>query len=172
MSSQREKFATSYLIFGLIRGLNFEIENDIRQVLKNNELTFPGFRVLWILYFDPNISMKELTFLAQTNISNVFRQLMKLKEDELVIIENDDDARIKKLSLTEEGKNIVQHFITINTTDSILQIMHVIDKIPKQDLQTFVEVSSFLSDELIGKKFGEFITKSSSDIISEPTSKT
>ncbi|MGJ9386232.1 hypothetical protein [Salipaludibacillus sp. CF4.18] len=47
MSLQREEFAKSYSIFALIRGLNYVIENDIRQVLKNNELTFPGFRVLF-----------------------------------------------------------------------------------------------------------------------------
>ncbi|MGJ9386165.1 MarR family winged helix-turn-helix transcriptional regulator [Salipaludibacillus sp. CF4.18] len=169
MSLQGEEFAKSYSIFALIRGLNFVIENDIRQVLKNSELTFPGFRVLWILYFDSNISMKELTYLAQTNISNVFRQLTKLKEEGLVVIVKDHDARIKKISLTEEGTRIVQNFIEKNTNDSELQIVYLIEKISEEDFYKFIEVSSFLSNELLGKQFSEFVSKSSTEILSDST---
>ncbi|MDF0726420.1 hypothetical protein PY093_06795 [Cytobacillus sp. S13-E01] len=171
MDISREQFANSYVAFAFIRGLNFVIENDIRQVLKNNKLTFPSFRILWILYFDTNITMSDLTYLAQTNISNVFRQLIKLKEDGLVVIENGNDARTKKISLAKDGRKLVQDFIDENSRNSDLQIVQLIDRVSKEDFSKFIKVSSLLINELIGKPFSEFVTKSLTEIVSKPTSK-
>jgi DNA-binding MarR family transcriptional regulator len=172
MTKSREHFANSYILYAFIRGLNFSIENDIRKVLKNNDLTFPSFRILWILYFDPNISMSALTYLAQTNISNVFRQLTKLNEDGLVMIESGSDARTKKVSLKEEGRRVVDNFIDKNTTSSDLEIVHLIDSIPKEDLSKFIELSLLMSKELVGEPFNNFITKSTIDILNKSTSST
>jgi DNA-binding MarR family transcriptional regulator len=162
-----EHFANSYIFYGLIRGLNFAIENDIRKDLKSNELTFPSFRILWILYFDSNISMSSLTYITQTNISNVFRQLTKLNEDGLVTIESGEDARIRTISLTGAGRKVVDKFIYKNTTSSELEIVHLIDKITKEDLSKFIEVSLLITQELLGEPFSKFITQSTNEILNK-----
>ena len=169
MGLPKENFTNSYIVYAFIRGLNFVIENDIRRTIKNEELTFPGFRILWILYFHTTLRMSELTFLAQTNISNVFRQLTKLKEVGLVVIENGDDARTKKIALTKDGRDIVKHFLATQTSQPELEITQFIENIPKEDLSAFIKVSTLLSNELIGPNFTNFVTKSVKDILSPST---
>ncbi|WP_026581407.1 MarR family winged helix-turn-helix transcriptional regulator [Bacillus sp. J33] len=163
-----EQFHKSYLAFAFMRGLNMAIENDIRKALKNYEISFPAFRILWILYFDSNnINMTDLTYLAQTNISNVFRQLTKLKDEGFVEVENGNDARMKEISLTESGRKLVQDFIDENTTNSNLLIVESIEKISKEDFSKFIEVFALLSDELLGKQYSEFLEKSSNIILNK-----
>ncbi|MGO4889885.1 MarR family winged helix-turn-helix transcriptional regulator [Anaerobacillus sp. MEB173] len=165
MNLQKEKFAKGYSVFALIRGLNFLIENDIRKSIKNNELTFPSFRVLWIMYFDSTITMKDLSYLIQTDLSNVFRQLIKLKDIGFVTLENGEDARTKKISLTKAGRKVVQDFINQNSTGSELQIVNLIEKIPKEDFHKFIEVLTLLSNQLVGENYSEFIEKSSKELV-------
>ncbi|GLB61829.1 MarR family winged helix-turn-helix transcriptional regulator [Cytobacillus sp. NCCP-133] len=166
MNLLNEQFHNSYLAFSFMRGLNLAIENDLRKSLKRYEISFPAFRILWILYFDSNnINMSDLTYLAQTNISNVFRQLMKLKEEGLVDIENGNDARTKEISLNESGQKLVQDFIEENTTNSNLHIVASIERISKEDFSKFIEVFALLSDELLGKQYSEFLKKSSNAIL-------
>jgi DNA-binding MarR family transcriptional regulator len=164
MNKCNEQFANSYSLFALIRGLNFEIEKDIRRQVEKRKLTFPGFRILWILYFDSNLRMSDLTYLAQTNISNIFRQLIKLKESGLVVVNSGNDARTKEVALTEEGRKVVKDFIDDNVANSDLQIVHLIDKISKEDQSKLMEVLTLMSNELVGEQFSEFVVKSSSDI--------
>ncbi|WP_227937272.1 MarR family transcriptional regulator [Alkalihalobacillus deserti] len=167
MSLLRERFTEGYLVYAFIRGLNFAIESDVRKNVQNEKVTLPGFRILWILYFHSTIKMTDLTNLAQANISNVFRQLNKLKEEELVVIENGQDARTKKITLTKEGRKIVQNFIDENTSNSELQFIQLIEKIPKEDLTKLIEVSKLLSTELIGQHFTDFVMKSSTDLLNQ-----
>jgi DNA-binding MarR family transcriptional regulator len=168
MKLSSEQFHNSYLAFAFIRGINLVIENDIRKSLKNYELSFPAFRILWILYFDSNhINMSDLSYLAQTNISNIFRQLTKLKDEGLVIIENGNDARTKEVCLTEAGRKLVEEFIEENTTNSNLQIVESIAKISKEDFSKFIEVFILLSDELLGRQYSDFLTKSSNAILNK-----
>ncbi|MFC0472153.1 MarR family winged helix-turn-helix transcriptional regulator [Halalkalibacter kiskunsagensis] len=162
MTQSKDLFAKSYLAFAFIRGLNFAIENDIKKQL--DQVSFPSFRILWILYFDPNITMTELTYLAQTNISNVFRQLTKLKDEGFVYINNGNDARTKELTLTEKGHKFVHNFIKENNAHPHLQITNLLERIPADDLGTFLKVASLLSSELIGKPFSDWATKSANDM--------
>ncbi|WP_102348461.1 MarR family winged helix-turn-helix transcriptional regulator [Bacillus sp. Marseille-P3661] len=171
MNLSREKFAKSYAVYAFIRGLNIVIEQDIKKIIKNKELTFPGFKILWILYFDSNIRMTDLTFFAQTNISNVFRQLEKLNEDGLVVIKNGEDARSRELSLTEDGQKLVNDFLEENCNNSELQVVQLIEKIPNETISEFIEVARLLSNELIGKSFSDFIIKSSTEILNNSTCK-
>ncbi|KHF39405.1 MarR family winged helix-turn-helix transcriptional regulator [Halalkalibacter okhensis] len=164
MSVQRDQLANGYALFALIRGLNFEMEKDIRRQIEKKKLTFPGFRILWILYFDSNLRMSDLTYLAQTNISNVFRQLTKLKESGLVVINSGNDARTKEVTLTTKGQKVVGEFINQNADNSEIEFIHLIAKISKEDLTKIMEVLSDLSQELVGKDFSEFVCKSASDI--------
>jgi DNA-binding MarR family transcriptional regulator len=166
-----EQLSKGYSAYAYLRGLNFSIENNIKQIIKNKELTFPGFRILWILYFDSNIRMSDLTYLAQANISNIFRQLVKLQEAGVVIIENGEDARTKEIALTEEGRQLVQDFIEQQSKKPDIHIVQMIENIPKEDYLTFIKVASLLSTELIGATFTDFVTKSSSEIASGFTPK-
>lgn len=161
----REQLAKGFSLYAYIRGLNLEIENDIRQVLKKKELTFPGFRILWILYFDSNVKMRDLTTLTQTNISNVFRQLLKLEEEGLVVLKDVKNSRIKKISITEKGNRKVQEFIDENSSNSELQIVRLIEKIPEEELLRFLDFSSKLSKELIGASYSEFVSHTSLKIL-------
>ncbi|SES67637.1 DNA-binding transcriptional regulator, MarR family [Oceanobacillus limi] len=169
MDIPNEQFANSYLLFCFIRGLNSEIESDIRKELKNTKLTFPSFRILWILYFHSDINMSQLTYLTQTNISNVFRQLEKLNKHDYVVIKNGADHRIKNISLSEQGKQIVTDFMRRNTKDTELQIVQLIESIPKEDLAKFIEVCSILSNKLLGEPFSTFVMKSTNDLLNTST---
>lgn len=153
MRLSEELFAKGHLLFTLIRGLSFITEEDIRQCLKKYRISYPAFRVLWILYFDKNMTMTDLAYIAQANISNVYRQLIKLREEEFVIIENGADARIKEVSLTEKGRIFVYDILKVNSNATDLQLVSLLEKIPKEDLDKFIEVGSILSSELIGQKF-------------------
>ncbi|RKQ34575.1 MarR family winged helix-turn-helix transcriptional regulator [Oceanobacillus halophilus] len=170
MTNSKERFAHSYLLYGLIRGLNFVIENDIRKDLKKIKMNFSSFRILWILYFYSNINISELTYLTQTNISNVTRQLTKLKEEGMVLIKIGHDARAKELSLTEDGQRVVYDFIKRNEEDSEIQLTHLVEKISENDFATFVGGLSVLSNELLGKNFNEFVKKSSAELLNKSAS--
>ncbi|WP_035662077.1 MarR family winged helix-turn-helix transcriptional regulator [Halalkalibacter akibai] len=164
MRSAESKFNNSYLLYTLIRGINFEIEQDIRNTLKKSNFSFPSFRILWILYFQNETTMTNLAHIAQTNISNIFRQLIILRDDGFVLIENAADARMKKVNLTARGKEMVSDFIRENQRQSELKIVETIDKISEEELKVVFKVASLLSSELVGDKFTSFVMKSHKDL--------
>ena len=164
MNSNKNLFSESYLAYACIRGLNEAIETDIKNIIKVYDSNFPKFRQLWILYFEKSMNMSELTFLAQTNMSNVFRQLTKLKEEGLVTIHNEEDARIKNLSLTEEGKNVIANFINENCQTSELKIVREAEKIPKDDFDTFLKVAKILTSQIVDDKFTKWVVKTAEKI--------
>lgn len=166
MHSNKNLFSKSYLAYACIRGLNEAIESDIKNVIKVFDSNFPKFRLLWILYFEKSMNMSELTFIAQTNMSNVFRQLTKLKEEGLVTIQNEEDARIKNITLTEDGKNIIANFINQNCQASELQIVRATEKITNKDFETFLKVAKMLTADIVGEDFANWAVKSA-DIIAE-----
>ncbi|MBD8067874.1 MarR family winged helix-turn-helix transcriptional regulator [Bacillus sp. PS06] len=167
MSSSKEWFAKSYEVYAYIRGLNFVIEEDIRQSLKSLKLTFSAFRILWILYFDSkeSITMTDLKYLVQMNISNVFRQLTKLKEEGLVEIYNGEDARTKHISLTESGRVQVLVFLNAHLDHSNLEIIKKVKEIPESDYEKFIEVARFLSSDLVGPTFTNWAKESTNKIV-------
>lgn len=164
MSSGRELFAKSCLVFTIVRGLNLIIEEDIRVRIKEYGVGFSSFRILWVLYFDKEMTMSDLSDISQTNISNVYRQLLKLKENDLVDIKNGEDARIKEVSLTEKGQTLIHHFIEEKSTSPDFHVSSLLGTIPKEDMDKFIEVGSILSSELIGVKFINFAKKISKTI--------
>lgn len=149
----REIFAKGHLAILLIRGLYFAIENDIKDKLKIYNLTYPSFRILWILYFDKSMTMSSLAYLAQTNISNVFRQLIKLKKDGLVTVSSGIDARIKEASLTKEGREILSTIIEDQATNTDLESFPLLTTIPKEELEIFFKVAIHLCNKLIGQPY-------------------
>lgn len=163
----KEQLAKSYKVYAYTRGLNSYIENDLTQSLKKHEITLPSFRTLWILYFEKKMTMTDLNYIAQTNFSNAFRQVTKLKEAGLIEIENEKDSRNKLLTLTEAGRQIVRNFIEEQILQSDLQITKLLDKIPQQDLTIFIKVASQLSSELIGSAYTQWVTKSTNSLLEE-----
>ncbi|GAE33678.1 hypothetical protein JCM9157_699 [Halalkalibacter akibai JCM 9157] len=108
--------------------------------------------------------MTNLAHIAQTNISNIFRQLIILRDDGFVLIENAADARMKKVNLTARGKEMVSDFIRENQRQSELKIVETIDKISEEELKVVFKVASLLSSELVGDKFTSFVMKSHKDL--------
>lgn len=164
MSASRELFAKSCLVFTIIRGLNLIIEDDIRMHLKSYGLGFSSFRILWILYFGKEMTMSDLSVISQTNISNVYRQLVKLQERHLVEIKSGEDARIKEVTLTEKGQTIIQSFIDAKSASADFHVSSLLATIPKEDIEKFIEVGSILSSKLIGSRFTNFAEKISKTI--------
>jgi DNA-binding MarR family transcriptional regulator len=164
MNSSKEFFAKGHLILTFIRGLFLITEDDVRQNLKNYDITLPGFRTLWILFYDEKMNMTELAYISQTNISNIYRQLTKLKDQNFVVIENGEDARIKEVSLTENGRKFVQDVLSKNVKVTNLQFISVIKRIPEDDLEKFIEVAAILSSELIGQQFVDWAVKAANKI--------
>jgi len=164
MDSSKELFAKGHLILTFIRGLFLITEDDVRQNLKNYDITLTGFRTLWILFFDEKMNMTELAYISQTNISNIYRQLTRLKDQNFVVIENGKDARIKEVSLTENGRKFVQDVLSKNVKVTNLQFISVIKRIPEDDLAKFIEIGSLLSSELIGQQFVDWAVKAANKI--------
>ncbi|MDE5411787.1 MarR family winged helix-turn-helix transcriptional regulator [Alkalihalobacterium chitinilyticum] len=163
----KEQLAKSYEIYAYTRGLNSFIENDLAQSLKKHEISLPSFRTLWILYFEKKMTMTDLNYIAQTNFSNAFRQVTKLKEEGLIEIEIEKDSRMKLLTLTEAGRQIVRNFIEEHILQSDLQILKTIEKISQQDLSIFIKVASQLSSELIGSPYTEWVIKSTKSLLED-----
>jgi DNA-binding MarR family transcriptional regulator len=164
MNSSKELFAKGHLILTFIRGLFLITEDDVRQNLKNYGITLTGFRTLWILFYDEKMNMTELAYISQTNISNIYRQLTKLKDQNFVVIENGKDARIKEVSLTENGRKFVQDVLSKNVKVTNLQFISVIKRIPEDDLEKFIEIGSLLCSELVGQQFVDWAVKAANKI--------
>lgn len=169
MESYRKALAQGYFLYAFFRGLNFNVEADIRHSLREYNMPFSSFRTLWILYFDPNITMSTLTTLSQTNISNVFRQLTKLEENGFVIIKRGKDARTKEITLTEAGKKLVKMFIDEHSEHTNIKLISLIKKLPTEDLAKFMEVISWLGKELIEDPYAKLVTDSSDRIYHKST---
>ncbi|MCM3692191.1 MarR family winged helix-turn-helix transcriptional regulator [Neobacillus niacini] len=164
MNSSKDLIAKAHLVFSFIRGLYLLAEDELRQNIKEHGLTYSGFRILWILYFDKKMNMTDLSFISQTNISNTYRQLVKLKEQNLVLIDNGKDARNKEATLTESGKKFVDDVISKNEKVTNLEFITILSKIPKEDLDKFIEVASILSSQLIGQPFTDWVLKTANKI--------
>jgi DNA-binding MarR family transcriptional regulator len=164
MNTNKELFAKSHLVLSFIRGIFILTEDDVRKNLKKYGMTVTGFRTLWILYYEEKMNMTEHAYISQTNISNIYRQLTKLKDQNFVVIENGDDARIKEVSLTENGRKFVQDVLSKNVKATNLQFISILKTIPEDDLEKFIEVASILSSELIGKRFTDWAVKAANKI--------
>jgi len=164
MSSGKELFAKGHLVLTFIRGLYLLVEDDVRQNVKNYNITHTSFRTLWILYFDESMNMTELAYISQTDISNIYRQLVKLKEQNLVLIATGKDARVKEVSLTENGREFVQDVLSKNVKVTNLSFISSLAKIPQEDLDKFIEVASILCSELIGQRFIDWAIQAANKI--------
>ncbi|WP_404332040.1 MarR family winged helix-turn-helix transcriptional regulator [Mesobacillus maritimus] len=170
MESNRELFAKSCFVFTMVRGLNLTIEEDIRLRLKDYEVGFSSFRILWILFFAEQMTMSDLSEISQTNISNVYRQLLKLKDNDLVDIKSGEDARIKEVSLTNKGQTLVHHFIDEKSTFPDFQLSSILATVPREDIDKFIQVGSILSSKLIGGNFINFAKNISQTIVKNDNS--
>jgi DNA-binding MarR family transcriptional regulator len=165
MYSNKELFVKGHLVLTLIRGLFLETEDNVRQNVKNYGISLTSFRTLWILYFEEKMNMTELAYISQTNISNTYRQLIKLQEENLVVInENEKDARIKEIVLTQNGRGFVKDILSKNTDETRLDFIALLAKIPKEDLDKFIEVATKLSTELIGQRFTDWAINAANKI--------
>jgi len=164
MKSSKEAFATAHLVFTLIRGIHSLAEEDVILTLKKYNIQYPSFRILWILFFEKKMTMTELSYLALTNISNVYRQLIKLRDKNLVTIDKGKDARIKEISLTEEGRRITDEILQLNLEFTDLNFVDLLEKIPQKELDTFIKVASVISSELIGTNFTDWTIKTANII--------
>lgn len=165
MNTNKELFAKGHLVLSFIRGLFLRTEDDVRHNLKNYDITLTGFRTLWILFYDDKMNMSELAYISQTNISNIYRQLIKLKDQNFVVIENgEDDARIKEVSLTEIGRKFVHDVLSKNVKVTDLQFISVLKRIPENDLEKFIDVAATLCSELIGPQFTHWAEKAANKI--------
>ncbi|MDT8860122.1 transcriptional regulator [Alkalihalobacillus sp. MEB130] len=172
MNSPEEQFADGYLFYALTRGLNFQIEEDLRQAVKSYELTFPSFRLLWFLYFEDNLTMTNLTYLSQTNMSNVYRQLEKLREEGLVTIHTSrkQDTRAKKVGITKSGRTYIKNFLNEHIEKSNIKIIQALAQIPHEDFMKYIEVSSLLCNDLLGESFSNFIQNSYEEVSKQSSS--
>lgn len=164
MESSKDLFAKGHLVLTLVRGLFLVAEDNVRQNVKNYGISLTAFRALWILYFDEKMTMSELAYISQTNISNIYRQLIKLQEQNYIDIDNGKDARIKEVTLTETGRKFVNDILSKNVDSTNIHFISLLSKIPKEDLDKFIEIALILSSELIGKEFTDWAVSSANKI--------
>jgi DNA-binding MarR family transcriptional regulator len=165
MNSSNELLAKGHLVCTFIRGIYLITESDVKENLKNYGVSFTGFRLLWILYFEKKLTMTDLAYISQTNISNIYRQLLKLSDQNLVVIVNGKDARIKETSLSETGRKFISDILSVNIKITNLHLIHLLARIPKEDLDKFIEIASILSTELIGQRYTDWAIKTANKIM-------
>ncbi|MDZ5472860.1 hypothetical protein SM124_14095 [Bacillus sp. 31A1R] len=162
MKQEKELYSKGHLVFTFLRGLNTVIEEDIRIRLKNlYGLTYPTFKILWILSFDKKMTMSEIKEITLTNLSNTYRQLLKLSDLNIVTIGIHEDARVREISLTEKGKELVDTILNEHSHSTNLHLFSILLKIPENDLKTYIEVSTYLSKELLGKRYTDWAIRTS-----------
>ncbi|MFE8699939.1 MarR family winged helix-turn-helix transcriptional regulator [Cytobacillus sp. FJAT-54145] len=154
MKQERELYAKGHLVFTFIRGLHTVIEEDIKiRLKKDHGLLYPAFKILWILSFEDKMNMSEISEITLTNISNTYRQLVKLKDMDLVTIGSNEDARIREIRLTDKGERLVQTILRDHSNRTDLNLLPFLSNIPKEDLDIFIEVLTDLSRSLLGDKY-------------------
>ncbi|MBU9722400.1 MULTISPECIES: MarR family winged helix-turn-helix transcriptional regulator [Bacillaceae] len=167
MDSPKELFAKGYYIYALFRGLHLSIENDIKKSLCKYNISFPCFRVLWNLYFDPNITMSKISVHLQTDISNVFRQLRKLEELGMVTLKSGKDARTKDICLTDKGRSLVSNYIDDHASENHFQFTKILEEIDPEDLNKLTHITTKLGASLTGEYYTEWVSKSALNIENE-----
>ncbi|RSK26589.1 hypothetical protein EJF36_06795 [Bacillus sp. HMF5848] len=155
MSYDMTLYAKGHIIFTLIRGLNAVMEEDIRTRLQSiHGMNYPAFRILWILHFTEKMSITDITVITLSNISNTSRQLGKLRDDGYAKIEcGNADSRLKEVSLTKKGRDLVTYILTAHTSEHDFNLLPVLKTIQDHDLEIFIKVASLLTKEIVGTTF-------------------
>lgn len=88
----------------------FHLVNNLTEnYLSKNNLTFNQFKVLEVLYHLGDLTTGSITKLTSSTPGNTTVVIKNLKRDNLITsIKDPNDSRASILSITEDGKNIIE----------------------------------------------------------------
>ncbi|MTI79861.1 MAG: winged helix DNA-binding protein [Firmicutes bacterium] len=96
-----------YVISNLIRGLNKALENDLKKTTSSHGLTLPQFYLLSIIYYKNGATLSEVSEYGNWHLSTVMDLIRRTEKKGLTRKELDgNDARTKRVYITEEGKEL------------------------------------------------------------------
>ena len=88
----------------------FHLVNNLTEnYLSKNNLTFNQFKVLEVLYHLGDLNIGSITKITSSTPGNTTVVVRNLKRDNLITsIKDPNDSRASILSITQEGKNIIE----------------------------------------------------------------
>lgn len=88
-----------------------------------------------------------------------------------ITIEDGEDARIKEIRITQTGRTFIQNLMIEDGASPKLRLLSILETIPKEDIDKFIEVGSILCSELVGEKYMEWTLKTTNILMEESHSR-
>lgn len=170
MKTGREVFEKSQIVINMIRGIRFGTEENLRSMASKFGLTLPGMRVLWILQFEHQMTITQISKIGLWDISTTQRIITNLKKANLVEVKkNNKDNRKRIITLTDNSKQIIINAYkyveeAIANPNVICSIEKSIYKFGEQDFNKFLDVGMYLCQEMISKEYVDWVYHSAEKI--------
>lgn len=153
---EERKEAIVHMLLNLVRGLYKAIDDDWRKSAAQNGLTVSQQHLLWILHFENGSTLSEISAYGLWHLSTVMDLVDRMESRGLVSKEIDhNDARTKRVYLTEKGKNLVTATYTGADSFKFLDVVYNEDN--KHLLAQNIEMLYNLNKVFHGDKFVNFV---------------
>jgi DNA-binding MarR family transcriptional regulator len=116
-------------LYNLSRYIFLKIEHNYNALVETSGITLPQLRVLWIIKSFPGISLGEIAKIgcwASPTVTMILKSLMK---ENLVYRDANENKKLYKLKLTEEGNKYIEiNKQGHNENFILLKLMDLFDK--------------------------------------------
>ena len=154
--SQKEAMIYSQRLAQMSKALWKAVEKDWQQWIKPYDLNINEHHILWIAYHLQGATISDVAKFGVMHVSTAFNFSKKLEErGYLQFFKKDDDRRNTYVSVTDEGKELLQgmnehyHDTEHGILDGSLPIKNIYGKFPE-----FLEVMSVIRN-IYGEDFME-----------------
>jgi MarR family protease production transcriptional regulator HPr len=170
MIKEKEILEKTNVVINMVRGLKCGTEETLRTMSNKLGLTYPGLRILWILQFETQMTITQLSKVGLWDVSTTQRIIANLKKDNLVEVKkSDEDNRIRLISLTDKSRERIskvyqygkEHKSDPRMSCAIEKAMEIYDE---EDFNTFIKIGMYLCQEMIGQEYVDWVYKSSEKI--------
>lgn len=159
-----EKVRRLHVLLNLIRGLYKALDNDWRKAAGEVGLTPCQQHLLWIVHFRNGSTLTELSELGIWHVSTVMSLVERMEKNGLVIKEVDpNDARTKRIYATEKGERIRESSMK---GEANFRLLGILDQMDPKEIEDGTKILYHLVNELLGEKFIEYVTSTSTDLVS------
>lgn len=153
------KEAIVHMLLNLVRGFYKAMDEDWRKSAAQNGITVSQQHLLWILHFENGSTLSEVSAYGLWHLSTVIDLVDRMESHGLVSKEIDNnDARTKRVYLTEKGKNLVKDTYACVNTLRFLDVVY--NEENKQLLARNIETLYNLNRVFHGDKFVNFVASS------------
>jgi DNA-binding MarR family transcriptional regulator len=139
-------------IVNSIRGINFSLQRQSKELMKSFDITGPQMGALRLISRHPEIQLKELADLMYLHVSTVSGIVDRLETaGYLTRIRKSDDRRAIHISLTEKGIRTVKKA----PLSGFANMVHELQKLPDSRVRQIGKSLELLS-KLMNIKAGDF----------------